>query len=53
MRVTSAWTAVGAAIGGFMLADILTHPAGTKAAGGVITGLWKTSAQGLTGQKVG
>jgi hypothetical protein len=52
MRVTGFWTAVGAAIGGFMLADVLTHPAGTRAAGGVITSLWKTSAKGLTGQKV-
>ena len=52
MRVTSVWTAVGAAISGFIIADVLTHPGGTKAAGGVITGLWKTSAQGLTGQKV-
>lgn len=52
MRVTGAWSAVGAAIGGFMLADIILHPAGTKAAGGIITSLWRTSAQGLTGQKV-
>ena len=52
MRVTGIWTAVGAAISGFMLADVLTHPAGTTAAGNVVTGLWKTSAQGLTGQKV-
>ena len=53
MRVTGVWSGIGAAIGGFMLADVLLHPQGTKAAGGVITGLWKTSAQGLTGQKVG
>jgi hypothetical protein len=52
MRVSGVWTAIGAAIAGFMLADVLTHPAGTQAAGGVITGLWKTSARGLSGQKV-
>lgn len=53
MRVTGFWGAVGAAIAGFMLADVLAHPAGTKAAGGTITSLWKTSAQGLAGQKIG
>ena len=52
MRVTGFWGAVGAAIGGFMLADVLTHPAGTKAAGSTISGLWKTSAQGISGQKI-
>lgn len=52
MRVTSFWGAVGAAIAGFMLADLLTHPTGTQAAGGVITSLWKTSAQGISGQRV-
>jgi hypothetical protein len=40
--------AVLAAIGGFMLADVIGHPAGTKAAGGVITRLWTTSAQART-----
>ena len=53
MRVTGFWGAVGAAIAGFMLADLLVHPTGTRAAGGVITSLWKTSAQGLSGQKIG
>lgn len=53
MRVTGFWSAIGAVIGGFALADILTHPNGTKAAGGVVTGLWKTTAQGTTGQKIG
>lgn len=53
MRVTGIWSAVGAAVGGFIIADILTHPAGTRAAGGTISSLWKTSAQGLSGQKIG
>lgn len=44
--------AVLAAITGFMLADVLAHPAGTTAAGGVITSLWKTTAQGVAGQAV-
>jgi hypothetical protein len=52
MRVTGIWGAIGLAIGGFMLADILTHPAGTKAAGTSISSLWKTTAQGASGQKI-
>lgn len=43
---------VMAGIGGFMLADILHNPNGTKAAGGVISTLWKTTAQGVSGQKI-
>lgn len=39
-------------VSGWMLGDVLAHPAGTKAAGGVITSLWKTSAQGVAGQKI-
>ncbi len=50
MRVTGFWTAVGAIIAGLILADVLTHPTGTKAAGGVVSSLWKTSAKGLTGK---
>jgi hypothetical protein len=51
-RVTGLWAAVGAAIAGLIAADLITHPAGTRAAGGVITSLWTTSAQGLSGQKI-
>jgi hypothetical protein len=40
------------AVGGFMIADVIAHPAGTKAAGSVITGLWTTTAQGVSGQKI-
>lgn len=43
---------IAAAITGFMLADVLTHPAGTQAAGNVLTTLWKTTAQGVGGQTV-
>lgn len=52
MRVTGFWLAVGAALSGFIIADVLANPNGTKAAGGVLTGLWKTSAQGVSGQKI-
>ena len=52
MRVTSIGGAIGLAIAGFMLADVVTHPAGTRAAGGTITALWKRTAQGVTGQKI-
>lgn len=41
-----------AAIGAFALADLLAHPAGTQAAGGAISGLWKTTAQGAAGQSI-
>jgi hypoxanthine phosphoribosyltransferase len=40
------------AVGGFMIADVLAHPQGTKDAGGVITSLWTTTAQGVSGQKI-
>jgi len=41
-----------AAISAFALADVLTHPAGTQAAGSAISGLWKTTAQGASGQSI-
>lgn len=41
-----------AAITGFEIADVLAHPAGTSAAGSVISGLWKTTAQGVSGQNI-
>lgn len=36
-------------IGGVIIADILTHPAGTQAASAGITNLWSTSISGLLG----
>ena len=36
-------------IGGVIIADILTHPAGTQAASAGITNLWSTSIGGLLG----
>lgn len=52
MRGTGLFAIGALIVSGWMLADVIGHPAGTKAAGGVITSLWKTSAQGVTGQKV-
>lgn len=50
MRVTGIWTAVGAVIAGLIVADLLTHPKGTKAAGGVITSLSKNTGNQLLGR---
>lgn len=52
MRGSSVAGVVALAVGGFMLADVLTHPTGTRAAGGTITALWRRTAQGVTGQKI-
>lgn len=49
-RVTGVWTAVGAVIGGLIIADLITHPRGTKAAGGVITTLSKNTGNQLLGK---
>jgi len=37
-------------VGGIIVADILTHPAGTTAASNGITSLWKSSVNGLLGK---
>ena len=37
-------------VGGIIVADILTHPAGTAAASNGITSIWKTSVSGLLGK---
>jgi outer membrane lipoprotein SlyB len=52
MGVTGFWGAVGFALGGFALADILAHPQGTQTAGNVVTTLWNATAQGVAGQKI-
>lgn len=41
-----------AAITAFTIADVLTHPSGTQAAGSAISTLWKTTAQGASGQTI-
>jgi hypothetical protein len=38
------------ALGGIMLADVLTHPQGTKAAGGEIINLEKNTGNQLLGK---
>lgn len=39
------------AVGGIMLADVLTHPAGTQAAGGELVNLEKNTGNQLLGSK--
>jgi hypothetical protein len=50
LRVTGFWAAVGAVVLGLIVADILTHPAGTTAAGNQITTLEKNTGNQLIGQ---
>lgn len=52
MRGTAIGFVAALIVGGWMLGDLLAHPAGTQAAGNVVTTLWKTSAQGVAGQKI-
>lgn len=49
LRVTGFWAAVGAVIGGLILADIWIHPAGTKAAGATVVSLEKNTGNQLLG----
>lgn len=49
LRVTGFWTAVGAVIFGLIAADLITHPKGTKAAGGVLTSVGKNTGNQLLG----
>jgi hypothetical protein len=39
-------------VGAAAVADVLAHPAGTKAAGNALSGLLKTSLQASAGQKI-
>lgn len=52
MRGTGIAFVAALIVSGWMLGDVLAHPAGTQAAGGTLTTLWKTSAQGVAGQKI-
>lgn len=45
------WSAVLLIIGGIIVADFLTHPAGTTAAGNVIVNEQKTAGNQLLGIK--
>jgi len=50
MRVTGLWAAVGAVILGLIVADLITHPAGTQAAGGQVISLEKNTGNQLLGK---
>lgn len=52
MRGTSVAFVAALIVSGWMLGDVLAHPKGTAAAGNTFTTLWKTSAQGVAGQKI-
>lgn len=49
MRVSGFWSAVGLVITGLIVGDLVLHPAGTKAAGNVITGVEKNTGNQLLG----
>ena len=48
-KVSGVWSAIGAVIIGLMLADVLTHPTGTRAAGSVLSGVSKSTGNQLIG----
>lgn len=50
MRVTGFWALTGAVVLGLIVADIWTHPAGTKAAGGTLVSLEKNTGNQLIGK---
>jgi len=51
LRVTGFWAAVGAIIAGLMLADLVTHPAGTNAIASGINTIEKNTGNQLIGYK--
>lgn len=51
LRVTGMWAAIGAVIAGLMLADLVTHPAGTNALASGINTLEKNTGNQLLGNK--
>jgi len=51
MRVSGFWSAVGLIITGLIVADLVTHPTGTKAGFAGITGLSKNTGNQLIGVK--
>lgn len=52
MRVTGFWALTGLIVLGLIAADVLTHPAGTKQAGGVVVALEKNTGNQLIGTPV-
>ena len=49
MRVVGIWTAVGAAIVGLIIADLVIHPKGTQAIATGITSLERNTGNQLLG----
>ena len=49
MRVVGIWTAVGAVVIGLIIADLVTHPTGTKAIASGITSLERNTGNQLLG----
>ena len=49
MRPTTVIGLAALVVVGIIVADLLTHPEGTKAAGNAVNQLTKTSVQGLLG----
>jgi hypothetical protein len=49
VRVTGFWALAGLVVVGIIVADVLIHPAGTKAAGGTIVSLEKNTGNQLLG----
>jgi hypothetical protein len=50
MHVTGLWALAGLVVAGWMLADLLTHPNGTKAAGDTIVSLAKNTGNQVSGR---
>lgn len=50
MRVTGFWSAVGLTLVGFVIADLLIHPAGTQALGNSLVSVENATAYGMLGQ---
>lgn len=50
MRVSSFWSAVGAVIFGLIIADLVTHPTGTKTIANGVTTLESNTGNQLIGK---
>lgn len=51
MRVTGFWSLAGLAVLGIIAADLIVHPAGTRAAGNVLINLERNTGNQLLGKK--
>jgi hypothetical protein len=50
MRVSGVWSLAGAVVTGLIIADLIIHPTGTKAAGNVLIQLEKNTGNQLLGK---